>query len=306
MIRASSVTILGTRISGSSQSAHQADGSSPLTVIGEARLTFTRDSHDLLFEGLVVENIDTEILAGIPFIEKNDVSIRPSRRGVILGDNHVYTYGSSPQQSTAHTIRRAHIVRAPSPSTTLWPSDLVEIDLPSEMLSSVNTFSVEPRIVTDQSMSWPEPCLVSSVSGKLCIPNLTSAPRMLKRNEHFCKVRCTFVPKVPTCTQAESIPMPTPQSSEFHSDTVRVDPETLLSEEIRFKDIYANMTVFSIYNGASGPLDAKVNMGPIQPPQREDRVPQYSKDQLVTLQEKFDELESIGVFCTTRRDRDNI
>lgn len=57
-------------------------------------------------------------------MEKNDVFIRPSRPEVILGDNHVYTYGSSPQQSTAHTIRRAHIVRASSPSTTLWPGEL--------------------------------------------------------------------------------------------------------------------------------------------------------------------------------------
>ena len=141
-------------------------------MIGETRLTFTRGSHELFFEGLVVENLDTEILAGIPFMEKNYVSIRPSRREVILGDNHVYTYGYSPQQSTAHTIRRAHIVRAPSPSTTLWPGDFVEIDLPSDMLSSDNTFSVEPHIVTEQSMSWPEPCLVSSVSGKLRISNL--------------------------------------------------------------------------------------------------------------------------------------
>ena len=92
-----------------------------------------------------------------------------------------------PRQNTAHTIRRAHKVRAPSPSITLWPGDFVEIDLQSDMLSSDNTFSVEPHIVTEQSMSWPEPCLVSSVSGKLRIPNLTSAPRVLKRNEHFCK-----------------------------------------------------------------------------------------------------------------------
>ena len=120
-------------------------------------------------------------------------------------------------------------------------------------------------------MSWSEPCLVSSVSGKLRIPNLTSAPRVLKRNEHFCKVRFTFVPKVPTSTQAESISIPTPQSSEFHSDTVRVDSDTLFSEEIRmkFRDMLRKYDsvfnpCFSGYNGAvaSDPLDAKVNMGP--------------------------------------------
>ena len=148
------------------------------------------------------------------------------------------------------------------------------------MLSSENTFSVEPHIVTEQSMSWSEPCLVSSVFGKLRIHNLTSAPRVLKRNKHFCRVRSTFVPKVPTSTQADSIPIPTPQSSEFYSDTVRVDPDTVLSEEIRmkFKDMLRKYDsvfnpCFSGYHGVSGPLDAKVNLGPIQPPQRKGTVP---------------------------------
>jgi hypothetical protein len=57
----------------------------------------------------------------------------------------------------------------------------MEVDLPTDMVSS-DIFSVEPHTITEQKASWPEPCLVSSVSGKLCIPNLTSTPRVLKRN----------------------------------------------------------------------------------------------------------------------------
>ena len=38
-------------------------------------------------------------------------------------------------------------------------------------------------------------------------------------------------------------------------------------------------------------------MGPTLPPQRKGRVPQYSRDKLVELQDKFDELESQGVFA---------
>lgn len=68
MMRASTATKLNAKITGSSQSAHQADGSSPLTVLGETRLQFTLDGHELYFEGLVVENLDTEVLAGIPFM----------------------------------------------------------------------------------------------------------------------------------------------------------------------------------------------------------------------------------------------
>ena len=54
--------------------------------------------------------------------------------------------------------------------------------------------------------------------------------------------------------------------------------------------------IFSGYNGASGPFQAKVNMGPVLPPQRKGRMPQYSKTQLDELQNQFDELESLGVF----------
>ena len=54
---------------------------------------------------------------------------------------------------------------------------------------------------------------------------------------------------------------------------------------------------FKGYNGAVGPFKAVVNMGPVQPPQRKGRLPLYSRDKLVDLQTKFDELEALGVFA---------
>lgn len=37
-------------------------------------------------------------------------------------------------------------------------------------------------------------------------------------------------------------------------------------------------------------------MGPVEPPQRKGHLPQYARDKLVELQEKFDHLEQLGVF----------
>jgi hypothetical protein len=37
-------------------------------------------------------------------------------------------------------------------------------------------------------------------------------------------------------------------------------------------------------------------MGPVQPPPRKGRLPQYAPNKLVELQHKFDELESLGIF----------
>jgi hypothetical protein len=50
------------------------------------------------------------------------------------------------------------------------------------------------------------------------------------------------------------------------------------------------------YNCAAGPFEAVVNMGPVQPPQRKGRLPQYAPNKLGELQHKFDELESQGIF----------
>ena len=55
--------------------------------------------------------------------------------------------------------------------------------------------------------------------------------------------------------------------------------------------------VFQGYNGAAGPFDAVVNMGPVQPPQGIGHLPQYAHDKLCELQHKFDDLEKLGVFA---------
>lgn len=51
---------------------------------------------------------------------------------------------------------------------------------------------------------------------------------------------------------------------------------------------------FKGYNGAVGPFQARVHTGPVQPPQRKGRVPQYSRGQLQELQVQFDVLEDMG------------
>ena len=51
------------------------------------------------------------------------------------------------------------------------------------------------------------------------------------------------------------------------------------------------------YNGASGNIQAVVNIGPTLPPQRKGRLPHYNRQDLLTLQDKFDELEALGVFA---------
>jgi hypothetical protein len=165
MIRASVVKHMGADIQKTTQSAHQADGSSPLKVVGETRLTFTRDTHKFYFEGLVVVNLDIEILSGMPFMVRNDIHIRPARLQVFVGDHTVYEYGSNSTTSPHHTIQRAHILRAPLQEVTIWPGKFVQIELPEEV-SIDSMYALEPWADCARSCAvkvnelWPQPDLV--------------------------------------------------------------------------------------------------------------------------------------------------
>lgn len=83
---------------------------------------------------------------------------------------------------------------------------------------------------------------------------------------------------------------------------VQLDPDNILPNSIRAEfqrllNKYDNVFDPGVvgYNGAVGPFEAHVNMGPVQPPQRKDRVPKYARNKLAELQQKCDDLESQGV-----------
>ena len=309
MIHETTAVRLGAKIQASSQSARQADGSSPLTVIGETRLTFSRGSHQLTFDGLVVKELDVAILAGVPFMEANDVSVRPAKRSIVFRDGSTASYGSpadTPPNGLPQKVRRATVLRAPKSSTTVWPGDFLEVPLPDDLVDSSHILAVEPRPdLYHQDNMWPAPDVIESVGGNLRILNDTNHPIALKKNQHFCQVREVFVPPSDHTSVLPPAPAskPSHQTEHLHSLAASIDPEGLLTCESREK--FANLlhefdSVFDPrfpgYNGASGPFKAVVNMGPVLPPQRKGRLPQYAKNRLMELQEKFDDLEELGVF----------
>lgn len=308
MVSVSVVKRFGVDILQSSQSARQADGCSQLKVVGETRLVFTRNNMKLHFNGLVIENLDVDILAGTPFMEENDIAIRPAKREVIFSNGQKYIYGSQDHDINKHTVRRTDVIRAPAQSATIWPGEFVELSLPTDIPPD-SEYALEPHCSEQNSSreAWLKPDIISSVAGKIRIPNLTNEPQTLKRNEHLCQVRPVFIPDdVSSATMNEkhiTHHKPETKRSQQHSVHVKLDPDHILPLELTSKfrntlDEYDSVfdPNFKGYNGASGPFEAKVNMGPVQPPQRKGRLPQYARNQLVELQEKFDTLESQGVF----------
>ncbi|XP_068752665.1 uncharacterized protein [Montipora capricornis] len=198
---------------------------------------------------------------------------------------------------THYAVRACHLLRAPNTNTTVWPGEFLEIDAPSVLLKDA-TLAVEPRMDSVSSShlkpahTWPQPDIVQSIGGKLRLLNNTEEPLLIRKNDHLCQARLTVLESSiePSSTQAAE-PCPkstTPPSSSVES--VHVDPDGHHEFQLVFDPRIPG------YNGAAGPIEGVVNMGPVEPPQRKGRVPQYSRDQLDLLQTKFDELEAQGIF----------
>jgi len=116
----------------STQIDYQADDKSALNVFGETTMTFTRDNLSFKFQALVIEDLDVDVLGGVPFTDCNDITIRTAKHLVILSDGSHKQHGSNVFNSDP-SIRRtqAHLLRAPS-TTTRWPGEFLEIKIPDD------------------------------------------------------------------------------------------------------------------------------------------------------------------------------
>ena len=306
MIKASFAKFLSIPINKSTQQAMQADGVTPLDIIGEVHVTLSRGNYDYKLDALVVSDLDVDILGGVTFMATNDISTRPAKQQVVIHDREIVQYGPLSRSDPTHRVRRTQVsfvMRTSTVSQVTWPGSYVELDVPND-IDPEGCFAVEPK---SDHQSWLTPQIVEAVSGKVRVMNTTSEPVTIRKNEHVCDARHTVnicdnpSPKEPKYTTNVK---KNNADSTYVTNTIQLDPDGILSHECKqsFQSVLQKFeNVFSPdiggYNGAAGPLKAKVNMGPVLPPQRKGRVPQYSRDKLVELQEKFDELESQGVFA---------
>jgi hypothetical protein len=300
MIRLALAKHMQAPIKKSTQIAYQADGKSALNVIGETTMIFTRDNLSFKFHALVVEDLDVDVLGGVPFTDCNDITIRTAKHLVILSDGSHVQYGSNMFNSDP-SIRRTqvHLLRAPS-TTTLWPGEFVELKIPDDAAPE-GQVALEPRTDVDCNVSWLRPSIINSVGGTLRVCNTTDDPILLKKHQHFGQVSAVYTP-TPTRESISIRSTPSTKAKAPFSSSVQIDPDSKLSPEFthnfrqlleKYDEVFDPQ--FRGYNGAAGLYEAHVNIGSVQPPQRKGRLPQYNKSKLMELQQKCDDLEELGV-----------
>ena len=79
-VRTSSAKLYGFPITPASQMVRQADGGTPVDVIDEVHCSLTRGKWTCELDALVVHQLDVDILAGNPFMVRNDIDVRPAKR----------------------------------------------------------------------------------------------------------------------------------------------------------------------------------------------------------------------------------
>ena len=308
LVSQSFATSIDLPIKPASQFVRQADGYTPLDVVGEISCTLHHGDSNFCLDALVVRKLDVDVLAGNPFLTVNDIATHPAKRQVIVGGKDIVSYGAATTRNVS--IRRAVLLRAPPKQTMIMPGYYLELALPSE-LPADDTWALEPRLdspliaQSDPFTAWPPPQEITAVSNKHCVVNTTGSLIHLRRSEHVCQVR-VIMPATPQSPVPSPLTTPVqshPQEPPF-SDRISLDPDGRLPPEMwdKFRDVhhqYDNVfnPDFPKYNGASGDIYAEVNMGKSLPPQRKGRLPSYNKEKLVELQQKFDELEAHGVFA---------
>ena len=312
MIKTSVAKTIGAHIKSTDQNARQADGLTPLKIAGETHVTLVRGKNVFQLDALVVDNLDVDILAGVTFMSSNDISTRPARNEITIGGYEKVYYGPHESTNPEARLARPYVLRVAS-STVIWPGEFVEVGI-SDDIPPDSTLTIERRHDCSRTVAdWPNPQIIEAVDSKIRILNDSIEPQKLHKHDHFCQVRLTLpILKSPNTKPCQSpvlvqLPAQPKQSNDsvtHYSDSIVLDPDNILSSQARseFQTLHDKFeTVFCPdikkgYNGAVGQFQTKINMGPVQPPQRKGRVPQYNRDKLVELQQKFDELEQQGVF----------
>ena len=135
MIKTAVAEQIGAPIQKTKQTALQADGITPLAVVGEVHLDLRRNANKLHLDALVVNDLDVDILAGTPFVVTNDIFIRPSKHQITIQDSNIIYYSPSSTPTHANHIRRAqaHILRAPSTTSVIWPGEYIDVPISNEI-----------------------------------------------------------------------------------------------------------------------------------------------------------------------------
>ena len=169
---------LGLKIDKPTQRAVQADGHSPLHVVGEVHSSFTRSKVNFEFDGLVVTNLDCDILGGTPFQKANGIMTDFINEIIFINKPGIKCSFPFTKKQTASIGAITRLISVKK-ATTIYPQESLSLKIDAD-LNSNQTFIVEPRI--ENESYWPMPQEIIAVGKTVKLVNDSNYPISLKKN----------------------------------------------------------------------------------------------------------------------------
>ena len=305
-------------IRSTNQRATQADGFTPLPTYGEVHFTARKGHHEISFNGLVVKDLDSPCMAGMPFLRQNKVRID-------YGNDTLEIAGCCTfKPDISKSSERAAVLRV-SNQTCVLPGESAKFKIPETLLDCTSV-AVEPRSTVPANMpDWFNCGIVSpDEEGFISIENTSSEPVLLGKHAQVVQARRVKHADKSDHMSNSSMPTSHMQGSSQHQNAVtknnqsklpitsdsiplnsiQIDPSNILTKPVQamFHKLHRKYdTVFSggvgCYNGYYGKFHHVINVGDKLPKQHRGRIVKYNVEDTQRLQQKFDELHAAGVLA---------
>ena len=286
----------------------QADGTSALDIVGKVKFKAVRDKLVFEYEGYVCKHLNSAILAGGAFMERNYI-VQELREKRIKVSNKYYIMESSPfcPPSADISIQSVSLPK----NVSIAPSDCVRLTMPGNAPPD-QSYIVSPH-PDSPNPNW-QPQLVTAVGNKLLFQNTTVNHILAEENTPFiqltptrpCKNFPLYNPPIISSDSEEQVD----EDSKLNQDerkqilqTIHIEDDLDKKVKEKLNSIHSeNIQVFdgnlsNGYNGLSGNHDVNFNFkNNIPPPIHFGCVPCYNKrEDDVLMQAMIDRLESQNI-----------
>lgn len=203
---------MGCKVRPTYQGARMADGVTKLDVIGEIDVELFREGKCYKLNALVCNNMsDPTILAGMPFMEVNDIGIRPARAEIIVDGTEIIKYDTNRSGKPLSCRVSSYTLHSPTRSI-IMPGESATFKLPSHVCKD-ESIAIEPRLDSSHNRlnisTWPKPMVQDVTDGKVSLVNTSDDPIIIRKHEQVCVVQTPVseesLPKFPTTSPIQSI-----------------------------------------------------------------------------------------------------
>ena len=242
----------------SKQKLVQADGDTPLEVLGEIHAIFEKGDHELNFNGLLVKDLASDVIAGAPFLAKNDIFVRKKKNtsqwNVHIGDKSVFL--STPPSILDFSKFKSSLLSTARPIKVLR-GEVLEFDAPSTVSDNEEIY-IEPL----HGKEFFLPHSLSISDNKIRIENTEHEVLQLKNGAQVARVSRAFHQSSPELEGGSRL---TIEDINTKMTEVVIDQAKTFKgeDQLKLKNIIEeNSCVLGDnlpgYNGTYGPVNASI------------------------------------------------